>query len=113
MKLDRIKFATLVAYIGTLRPEHEIDLYSLDKLTEVEVTPVSTGFVDVKNVDELLRCMQERLTGGLIPAIKAYRVLTNAGLKEAKEAVEKYSVASVAMPKDATLGDILKQVEKS
>lgn len=92
MKLDKIKFATLVAYIGSLRPEHDIDLYSLDKLTDVDVAPVSTGFIEAEKVDELLRCMQERLQGGLIPAIKAYRALTNAGLKEAKEAIEKYCV---------------------
>lgn len=90
MKLDRIGFATLIAYIGSLRPEHEIDVYHLDKLTEINVEPVSTGFVEAEKVDELLRCMQGRLKVGLIPAIKAYRALTNAGLKEAKEAVEKY-----------------------
>lgn len=115
MRLDKIRFATLVAYIGSLRPEHDIDLYSLDKLTEINVEPVSTGFVEAEKVDELLCCMQERFKGGLIPAIKAYRVLTNAGLKEAKEAVEKYCVMfpMAIAPKDATLGDILKQAEKS
>lgn len=91
MRLDKIKFATLVAYIGSLHPKNEIDLYSLDKLTEINMEPVSTGFVETEKVNELLRCMQERLKGGLIPAIKAYRALTNANLKEAKEAIERYS----------------------
>jgi ribosomal protein L7/L12 len=91
MKLDKIKFANLVAYIVGLRPEYDVDCYQLDKLTEINVEPVSTGFVEAEKVDELLRCcMQERLKGGIIPAIKAYRALTNAGLKEAKEAVEKH-----------------------
>lgn len=88
MKLDRIKFATLVAYIGSLRPEHDIDLYSLDNLTEINVEPVSTGFVETEKVDELLR--QIINPEGFISAIRAYRTLTGAGLVESKKAIELY-----------------------
>ena len=52
--------------------------------------------------------------GERISAIKAYRVLTGAGLKESKEAVEQYwthkghPVVLNAAPDIATLGDILR-----
>lgn len=40
MKLDRIKFAALVAYIVGLRPEYDVDFHQLDTLTEINVEPV-------------------------------------------------------------------------
>lgn len=90
MKLDKIKFAKVVAFISNGFCVD--DVQTLDDMIDVDVKPISTGFIEAEKVDELLRCMQERLKGGLIPAIKAYRALTNAGLKEAKEAVEKYCI---------------------
>jgi hypothetical protein len=56
--------------------------------------------------------------GEKIPAIKAYRLLTGAGLKESKDAVEKYWVSKghyvppCPPSEPATLGDILGQATK-
>jgi hypothetical protein len=87
MKLDRFKFARLVQYITNLNHQEWLDLNELDKLTEMDVEPVKTDKVPCELVDELLKRM---LLGDKIPAIKAYRVLTGAGLKESKDAVEQY-----------------------
>lgn len=91
MKLDKIKFAEVVKFIVEMQPQNHLDIVELDNLIDIDVEPVSTELVDVEKVNELLRCMQERLTGGFISAIKAYRALTGVGLKESKDAIEKYS----------------------
>lgn len=88
MKLDRFKFASLVNYIIGLRPEHELDLYKLDTLTEINGLAEPVNTVPVEKVDYLLQNINR--DNGLIEAIKAYRILTGAGLKEAKDAIEKY-----------------------
>lgn len=82
MKLDRIKFALLVSYIADManRALSHNEAINIDSLTEINV--------DVEKVDELLKHIN--CESGLIEAIKAYRVLTNAGLKESKEAIERY-----------------------
>ena len=88
MKLDRIKFAMLVGWLS-YRFNIEIhdcdDLATLDQLTDVSV---ATQYVEVSKVDGLLEQMNR--SDGFIAAIKAYRDLTGVGLKEAKEAVERY-----------------------
>lgn len=113
MRLDKIKFARVVQFID--RQLDSAELTELDSIIDINVEPVSTGFVETEKVDELLRCVQERLKGGLIPAIRAYRALTNVGLKEAKEAVEKHCVIlpMTVDPKDAILGGFTKQAGKS
>lgn len=93
MKLDKIRFAMLVSWIGRRGIELDADdCNELDNLINITVPDVE--FTCVEKVDDLLRGMID----GLIPAIKAYRALTNAGLKEAKDAVEKYR--NVRMPGD-------------
>src|SRR5882757_67663 len=99
MKLDKIKFAEVVSYIGSLRPEYDLDCYRLDSLIDIEV-PVAEK-VNQADVEELLRSVIA--DDGFIPAIKAYRVLTGVGLKEAKEAIEKFR----SFKEPAKLGDIL------
>lgn len=104
MKLDKIKFAKVVAFISNGFGVD--DIQTLDDMIDIDVEPVSTGFVDTARVDELLK--HNNRVGGFIDAIKAYRALTGAGLKESKDAIERYRVQ--IMP--TTLGDILKQAEK-
>ncbi len=91
MKLDKMKFAKVVAHCvqnGLSQGDWEIE--RLDELIEFEVEQPK-NVVPFEAVDELLRCM----AGGTekIQAIKAYRTLTGVGLKESKDAVEKYWVS--------------------
>jgi ribosomal protein L7/L12 len=107
MKLDKIKFARLIGIIThivnrTLN-EDEIDVFNHIIDFDVQETKASC-----MHVDELLKQMIN--PDGFINAIKAYRTLTGAGLRESKEAIEKYRnrfSADVPDGQEATLGDIL------
>lgn len=88
MRLDKLKFAALVRYICELRPQQEIDLCQLDILTDIPEPQQEPYRADATAVDCLLQNLNHE--NGLIDAIKAYRLLTGAGLKEAKDTVEKY-----------------------
>lgn len=88
MKLDRLKFATLIGYIGyrTQFPFSKYDIAEIDELIDIDVIPVEVpGKADPATVNELMRAIH---AGEKIAAIKAYRTLTGYGLKEAKDAVE-------------------------
>lgn len=91
MKLDRIKFAKLVGWLSyrfNIKIHDYDDLATLDQLCDVNVEPVATQYIEVNKINELLD--QMNMNNGFIPAIKAYRALTGAGLKEARDSVEKY-----------------------
>jgi ribosomal protein L7/L12 len=119
MKLDKIRFAWLIAFVtkhGATLSSYEIE--DIDGMLEFEVQSQPANKVACGDVDELLRQLNK--PDGFIPAIKAYRVLTGAGLKESKEAIERYrSIPNFPQkdvapaeevkidPSNATLGDIL------
>lgn len=88
MKLDKIKFAKLVAHCvsnGMSAGEWEVE--KLDELTQMNVEPVEVpGKANPALLNELMRAIH---AGEKIAAIKAYRSLTGSYLKEAKDAVEK------------------------
>ncbi len=114
MKLDKIKFARLVAMITSeYHHMHDDFVQALDDLIDFQepVYNVGTNQVNPSRVDKLL---QEIMSpDGFIPAIKVYRDLTGSGLKEAKEAIERYRNIPKFPAKDtepATLGDILGKV---
>lgn len=90
MKLDKIKFAQLIGFLERVHALNlqQKDVEFIDELIDVEAPGATKALIH--EVDELLRCMLSAGSDGFIPAIKAYRALTNAGLKEAKEAVERY-----------------------
>src|SRR5687767_13185276 len=89
MKLDKIKFAQLTALIASeYKYMHNDFVQALDDLIDIDVPEAPNALTH--EVDELLRCMLSADKDGFIPAIKAYRVLTNAGLKESKDAIERY-----------------------
>lgn len=89
MKLDKMKFAKLVAHcVANGMSSGSFEVEHMDELCEVEAPEPS--HVTTVDVNELLHCMITATDSGFIPAIRAYRVLTNAGLKESKEAIEKY-----------------------
>ena len=91
MKLDKIKFARLVAFLSRNGFDgFEDNIQALDDMIDIDVSAQEKLYVSAELVDELLRQMA---LGNKIPAIKAYRELCNAGLKESKDAVEGYWVA--------------------
>lgn len=92
MKLDKIRFAKLIAHIqywidkGNLLSPADID--DIDFMINIDVLAPPSQRVSCEAVDELLRHFNS--PNGFIDAIKAYRALTGAGLKESKEAIERY-----------------------
>jgi len=109
MKLDKIKFAKLVAHCvsnGMSAGEWEVE--QLDNLTEIDVPEAKPGMAPFSEVDRLMFLMAQGTQK--IEAIKCYRTMTGQGLKEAKDAVEKYWV-SKPIEGGATLGDILGKVK--
>jgi len=112
MKLDKIKFARLIGWLERVHALNlqQVDIEKLDNIIDIEVPAVEKQCVSFELVDELLRQMA---LGNRIPAIKAYRELCHAGLKESKDAVERYWVNKPAEPisVDASLGDILARAE--
>jgi len=92
MKLDKIKFARIIGYIERVYALNlnQNDVEKLDNLIDIEVPVQEKLYVSAELVDELLRQMA---LGNKIPAIKAYRELCHAGLKESKDAIEGYWVA--------------------
>lgn len=89
MKLDKIAFAKVVAhcvYNGMSAGEYEVE--ELDNLIDIPVPEPVKSYSLPSEVDALLAAMNQ--PGKKIEAIKAYRSLTGAGLKESKDAVERY-----------------------
>ncbi len=88
MKLDRLKLAELVSYISSFYRLDREDIEKIDSLIDIEVPTPPANIVACSDVDQLMALMAEGTRK--IEAIKAYRVLTGAGLKESKDAVERY-----------------------
>ena len=101
MKLDKMQFAYVLAHCisnGMSSGEYEIE--ELDRRIDIDVPVQDTAKASQFDVDNLMYLMAEGTRK--IEAIKAYRKLTGQGLKESKDAVEKYWVS-----KPGTLSDIL------
>ena len=89
MKLDKMRFARLVGHCvaaGMTATDYIID--TMDELIDVEVPFQPQATIKASDVDNLLALMQQGEKK--IEAIKAYRMLTSEGLKESKDAVERY-----------------------
>lgn len=114
MKLDKIKFARLIAYIASVAhcsfDDHEVQ--AIDDLIDIEAPEVSNIYPQASDIDYLMVLIVEGTRK--IDAIKMYRKITRYGLKESKDAVEKYWVSKsfVGASADATLGDILNKAGK-
>lgn len=92
MKLDRHKLVELICYCANRGMEvNKVDIVIIDSLTEIEgeFSEPNKAIFDATAINELLRHMQEGAS--TIETIKAYRSLTGLGLKESKDAIEKYS----------------------
>ena len=87
MKLDKIKFARLIGYLAQKVPLHSSEIEDIDNLIDIEaeVTVVRPCNDDI---DRLMMLMVEGTRK--IEAIKIHRTLTGYGLKESKDAVERY-----------------------
>lgn len=85
--MDIVKFASFVSYLTSMYGAviSETSIEAIKNRLEDMQEPIKASQADV---DTLLAEMNN--PAGIIPAIKAYRVLTRAGLKEAKDAVEKH-----------------------
>lgn len=123
MKLDKIKFAELIAYVQNLKEigntvlkDYQIE--HIDSLCSFEQPQPDVAYPSVLDISKLMELMAAGTQK--IEAIKLYRKLTGWGLKESKDEVEKYwiskPVASYTIPAcfdksgdpaDGTLGDIL------
>src|ERR1700685_723067 len=116
MKLDKIKFVMLCVKLQSWfddgkRLLSQYDIEELEHFFDIEVSALK---VPASDVDELLR--QIAAPDGFISAIKAYRALTGEGLKESKQAIERYRIVTHTTTaivenkpasEPATLGDIL------
>ncbi len=85
------KFGAFISYLSCLGNNKHFDTYEVEAIANYvkELMPEAPkpGAASCEAIDDLLRQM---LIKDKISAIRAYRALTNAGLKEAKDAVEKY-----------------------
>lgn len=79
----------LISYVTALKGEGVLMDYEIARILELS-KPVEAPKVEAIQVDALLIEMQ---AGQKIAAIRAYRALTNAGVRESKEAVERYWTA--------------------
>jgi ribosomal protein L7/L12 len=91
--MDMMKFIKLISVISSKYGSFsEADIAGIMQMVQECVTnePVSPNYVSMQLVNELLAVMN--VDGKKIEAIKAYRALTGEGLREAKDAVERYWV---------------------
>lgn len=88
--MDKIKFAQMINRL-TIWGMREISMHEMQELNDLVKPDVpQVPVISMEKVDVLLAAMKEAGQGKKIEAIKAYREITNAGLRESKEAVERY-----------------------
>lgn len=90
--MNLIQFGKLInrLTIWGMRELESSEMIELEAMVKPPVQDVQTrNTVKEADVDELLKAVKE---GRKIDAIKAYRCLTNAGLKESKDAIERVYV---------------------
>lgn len=99
MKLDKMQFAKLVAYISGIAQRGHIDnsdVEIIDDMIYIDIDVPNQQIHHSQNSDiEKLMNMMAQGTQK-IEAIKMYRNLTGCGLKESKDAVERYWKASIS-----------------
>jgi ribosomal protein L7/L12 len=90
MKLDKVRFATLIGFISrTAGVTFSIsEIVEIDDIIDMPIPEAQKVQADPVELNTLMGLMNE---GALkIGAIKSYRTLTGMGLKESKDAVERY-----------------------
>jgi ribosomal protein L7/L12 len=89
MKLDKIRFASLIAIISSFGAN--LDPYriqDIDDAINVDVPEPADRYPDSDDINNLMKLMADGKEK--ISAIKLHRKLTGYGLKESKDEVEKY-----------------------
>jgi hypothetical protein len=110
MKLDKMTFARVIAHcVSNGMSSGEYEVTELDNIIDISVEQERVYPCNA-HIDDLMRLMVEGQRK--IEAIKVHRAITGFGLKESKDAVEKYWVRK-PNTEGATLGDILGKVNKS
>lgn len=104
MKLDKIKFARVVQYVS----EHgfhggNFEIEQLDGMIDIEIE-VQQVYPANAHIDDLMRLMVEGQRK--IEAIKTHRAITGMGLKDSKDAVEKYWCSESKFTKDQMLNQV-------
>ena len=85
--MEKNKFALLCSQVAAWVVIGEtFELYQIERLADI----VKTEEQPIPNVELINALMFSMQQGRKIDAIKAYRQLTGYGLKESKDAVEKY-----------------------
>lgn len=88
MKLDKIKFARLIAMLASEYGYiHEDFIQAVDNLIDIEV-PEQVAYPKNENVEALMKHMAAGTNK--LDAIREHRAITGMGLKDSKEAVERY-----------------------
>jgi hypothetical protein len=86
--MNKLHFAKLVAFIAS-QSGQAMDDWVLEQLSQLTTMPPVASKI-VCDVDALYQMMEAMQQGRKIDAIKAHQALTGYGLKESKDAVEKY-----------------------
>lgn len=88
MKLDKLKFATLIAYIQSCDDSYlePYQIEKIDSLIDINAAP-DRIYPKISDIEYLLVAIK---FGRKIEAMKAYRSLTGFGLKESKDMIEKH-----------------------
>lgn len=92
MKLDKMKFARLIGFLSRNGFDaYEDNIKCVDDMIDIDVPVTEIAYPKNENVERLMMFM----AGGThkIDAIREYRALTGMGLKDSKDAVERYWVS--------------------
>lgn len=113
MKLDKIRFASLIGFISCryALTVTQDDMREIDEIIDIDVPVADVAYPANNDIDMLMFLMSQGTQK--IEAIKVHRKLTGMGLKDSKDAIEKYwrgKTINEAVP--GNLGDILRTVSK-
>jgi len=114
-KLTRIALAKLIGFIERNHALNmsENQIQCIDDIIDIEVPEPIKIYPRAENIEALMKYMAEGTNK--IDAIREHRALTGMGLKDSKDAVERYWVSKPVKQeyiKDHNIGDILKTVSK-
>lgn len=96
MKINETNFGVLINIVTRFGNNAKLDGVDVVELRqaveacELQPSNVERPLVDAQHIDDLLKAIK---VGQKIEAVKAVRMMTNLGLKEAKDLVEKYCVS--------------------
>jgi ribosomal protein L7/L12 len=94
LKLDKIKLAVLIGWLCQAKEIHlnSSEVEMIDNFIDIDAPVTERVYPHLADVNNLMLHMANGTHK--IEAIKSYRNLTGLGLKESKDAVEKYWIAA-------------------